>query len=249
MSILDKKRKNMQTRGIFAAVCAERLVGKSTLAGTAPGKVAMLTAQSFETGDQAALQLSEKLGNQLTEADFFEFSGAGELNEIIEALIEEGYETIYIDGMSGLTELLCRTQIFKDKSKKDKWEAWGWLAEDVEDVILNTKKYADQQGINIFYTVAIKPDLDKAGNVIGYSQEIKGNKTSKNIKSIFPTVITLVPNVTEEGETLDAPLMLTKTQGLHTARIDSILADRNPGVLEADLSQLIKLIRMGGVEQ
>ena len=166
---------------------------------------------------------------------------------MIEALIEAGYETIYIDGMSGLTELLSRTSTFKEKSKKDKWDAWSWLAEEVEDVILSTKRYADQQGINIFYTVAIKPDEDKAGNLIGYSQEIKGNKTSKNIKAIFPIVVTLVHNVNEEGDIQDAPLMLTKTQGLHTARIDYILAERNPGVLEADLSQLIKLIRMGGV--
>ena len=65
MSILAKYKLEQKQRGIFGAITGLRLAGKSTLAGTLPGKTAMLTARLFETGSGSAIALAKQLGNYI----------------------------------------------------------------------------------------------------------------------------------------------------------------------------------------
>lgn len=239
-SLLQSKRKSVKSRGIFAAITGQRLSGKSTLAGTLPGKTAMLTTRMFETGSATAETLAARLGSSL---DIFEFSSAKELLTMAkEASLT--YDNIYIDGASGLTEILYRSPEITKELKKNVWDGFAMLGDSVEDVLLGIKELAEKdEGINVFVTAALEPKFDAAGNIIELAIEAKGKSVIKNLRKIFPIVVCLRPSYDEEGRLKDEPEMVTKTDGPYGARIDSLLADQNPGLLNADLAELVALVK------
>lgn len=242
-SLLQSKRKVIANRGIFAAILGTRLSGKSTIAGTLPEKSAMLTAKTFETGSGSAEKMARDLGTSL---DVFEFSNAKDLVAMAKAAIAEGYENLFIDGASGLTEILYRTPDISRKMTSNQWDAYAMLADQVEDCLLALKELTDKDGgVNIFVTAAVEPKYDQAGNLIELIVESKGKSVIKNLRKIFPVVVTLRPVYDENGQKLDAPEMVTKTDGIYSGRIDSLLNQDNPGVLNADLQELINLVKNG----
>lgn len=242
-SLLQSKRKVIANRGIFAAILGTRLSGKSTIAGTLPGKSAMLTAKTFETGSGSAEKMAKDLGASL---DVFEFSSAKDLVAMAKEAAAEGYENIFIDGASGLTEVLYRTPEISKKMVTNQWDAYALLADHVEDALLAIKDLTDKDGgVNVFVTASVEPKYDQAGNVIEMVIESKGKSVIKNLRKIFPVVVTLRPMYDENGHKLDAPEMVTKTDGVYSGRIDSLLNQDNPGLLNADLRDLINLVKFG----
>jgi hypothetical protein len=243
MSLLKSKRKVIANRGAFVAVLAPRLGGKSTLAGTLPGRSAMFTTRTFETGSASAEKLAKDLGAHL---DVFEFSSGKELIAMAKEAVDEGYENLYVDGVSGLTELAFRSPEVTKKMTTNVWDAYALLGDTVEEVLLSLKEIAEKDGgPNIFVTAAIEPKHDAAGNVIEMVVESRGKSVLKGLRRLFPVVVSLVPAYDDDGNKLDVPQMLCKTDGVHPGRIDSLLAQDNPGRLDADLQQLITLIKTG----
>lgn len=232
MSILQQNRLNLQKRGLFCAITGKRLAGKSTLAGTLPGKTAMLTAALFETGSGSATALAKELGNEL---DVFTFNSIGELKEMITEA-SKSYNNIYIDSATGVTELVYRSPKIVAALKKNTWDAFREIADIVEDLMLHTKALTEQSELNIFYSISL---IEKDGVLV---PEAKGNAVVKNIRAIFPVVLALRPEFNEDGESLE-PSLITKTTGEYGARIDDLLAANNPGILPADLSKVIDLLK------
>jgi hypothetical protein len=241
VSLLEKNRKLIKNQGLFAAVTGQRLSGKSTLAGTLPGKTAMLTAKLFETGSASAVKLASEYGNKL---DVFEFSNARELIEMANEAVKAGYDNLYIDGASGLTEVLYRLPEIQKLLDKNQWDAYAKLADYIEDVMLAIKPLAEKDGgVNVFFTAALEPKYDQHGNVIELAVESKGKSVIKNMRKIFPVVVALRPKYDQEGRQMDQPELVTKTDGVYGARIDSLLSHHNPGKIDADLTKLIALIK------
>lgn len=240
MSLLQKNRKVLQSQGIFGVITGCRLSGKSTIAGTLPGKTAMLTAKLFETGSASAQVLAAQNGNAL---DVFEFSSAKDLIGMAQEAAAS-YDNIFIDGASGLTEVLYRLPEIQKLIEKNQWDGFAKLADYVEEVMLAIKSLAERQdGVNVFFTAALEPKYDSVGNIIELSVESKGKSIIKNMRKLFPVVVALRPKYDSEGHQLDQPEMVTKTDGPYGARIDSLLSNNNPGILPADLTQLIALIK------
>jgi hypothetical protein len=240
MSLLQSKRKSIKTRGVFAAILGQRLGGKSTIAGTLPGKSAMLTAKTFETGSATAEKLAANLGAEL---DVYEFTSAKDLAAMCKEAAET-YDNIFIDGATGLTEILYRQSDITKALQKNSWDGFALLGDQVEDALLAIKDLTERDGgVNIFVTASVEPKYDQAGNVIELVIESKGKSVIKNLRKIFPVVVSLRPAYDENGHVLDEPEMVTKTDGVHSGRIDSLLAQDNPGLLPADLSALINLIK------
>jgi hypothetical protein len=241
MSLLAQRRKSLQTRGIFGAILGQRTAGKSTIAGTLPGRTCMLTAKTFETGAASAQALAAERGNQL---DVFEFASAKELVAMAKEAVAEGYDNLFIDGASGLTEIMYRTPEIAKKLNSNQWEAYALLADHVEDALLAIKELAEvDNGVNIFVTASVEAKYDQAGNVIEYAIESKGRSVIKNLRKLFGVVVHLRPAFDGDGNRLDAPELVTKTDGPYMARIDSLLAHHNSGIMEADLTSLISLIK------
>ena len=241
MSLLQSRRKVIANRGAFVAILGQRLSGKSTIAGTLPGKSAMFTARIFETGSASAQTMADRNGATL---DVYEFSNGKELTALVKEAVAEGYENIFIDGVSGLTEILFRLPEISKAITKSAWDGYAMLGDQVEDVLLSLKEIAEKDGgPNIFVTAAIEPKYDQAGNVIEMMVESRGKSVLKGLRRLFPVVVSLIPAYDENGIKLDVPDLLCKTDGVYPGRIDSLLAQDNPGVLNADLSALISLIK------
>ena len=240
MSILLKKRLIARDQGVFGVVLGERLAGKSTLAGTLNGKTIMLTAGLFETGSGSAQAKAKELGNHL---DVSQFDSITELHEMIAEIADSDYDNVYIDGASGITELLYRSPEIKAALKKNTWDGFRDIADRVEDHMLATKSLASQANKNVFYTMSVAPEMDKMGNVLQLKPEQKGGATVKNMKAIFPVVISIKSRYDDEGNQMDAPELVTKTNGLHSGRLDDLLSEDNPGVVPADLSLIVNLLR------
>ena len=233
MSVLDKYKFELKKRGIFGAVTGERLSGKSTLAGTLPGKTAMLVTELFETGAGSAIQMAKKMGNML---DVYKFDNISSLLEIAEAA-SKSYDNIYIDSASGITEVMYRTPEMQALIKKNSWDGFRFLAEKVEDLMLRTKELTENSKLNILYTVALVKDKD--GDLV---PETKGNAVVKNIRAIFPVVLALRPSYNEDGKST-APTLVTSSSYPYMARLDDLLIENNPGVMDADLSKVLKLLK------
>jgi len=241
MSLLQSKRKIIANRGAFVAILGQRLAGKSTIAGTLPGKSAMFTTKLFETGSASAETMAARHGAHL---DVFDFSSGKELTALVKEAVFAGYENIFVDGVSGLTELLFRLPDVSKAIAKSGWDGYAMLGDQVEDVLLSLKEIAEKDGgPNIFVTAAIEPKYDSAGNVIEMVVESRGKSVLKGLRRLFPVVVSLIPAYDENGLRLDVPDLLCKTDGVYPGRIDSLLADENPGILPADLYKLINLIK------
>ena len=87
-------------------------------------------------------------------------------------------------------------------------------------------------------TCALIAKQDKAGNVIDVALDTRGNMAVTSITKLGECVVTVMQRETEEGS---ERVLVTRTMDYWPGRIDGILYEQNPGLLPADLSELLKL--------
>lgn len=242
MSILAKYAKTKGTKGIFAIVKGTRLSGKSTLAGTLPGNSILAQAALLETGSNSAESLAKKLNNKLA---VLEFKTVEELIDILkEFKTLEGYDNLYIDGITAVTELKYKEPRINRKVNGGGnlvWEGFREIAEATEALIESCKGITETSTKNVFLTLSLDPKHDSNGDLIELIPITKGQSTLGKLERYGNNTVAIRSRTTEKGELVRE--ILTKNHGPYTARIDSLLDDGNPGVLPADLSKLINLIK------
>jgi len=246
-SILErlKKREATGPKALFAVIAGPRLGGKTSLAGTLPGKTLLLQATVFESGCESAKALAAQNGNQL---EVLNFSSREELNEIAKELATDTeFDHVYVDGLSALTDLIFREPKIAMKMKSDNWAAFRELGEAVTDTILRLKEltYSEKakKPKNVLLTCALAVKLDKNGSVVDVSLEAKGNVAVTQITKLGEAVLT-VAQVSGEGGVLQRRL-ITKSTEIWPGRIDGLLDSTNPGSMEPDLNQVLKLVGGG----
>ena len=239
MGIIDKLTKQKKAQGIFGIVAGLRLGGKSTLAGTLPGKTLLIQAALRETGSSSAEALATKLGNELV---ILEFSTLPELAEVLKEVEKSDFDNVYIDGISAITEIKYNEPLVLAKALgANPWGAFDEVKKSMSTFIEASKALAERHNKNVFMTLALNPEFDSAGNLVEVKPELKGKATLSVVKGYAPTVLVVRSRKTEKGETVRE--LVTKNEGPYSARIDTLLDEENPGVLPADLSKVIKLIR------
>lgn len=246
MSILDKIAKQEPApvgKKLFAVVAGPRLGGKTTLAGTLPGKSLLLQAAVLESGSGSAKELAKRNGNNLV---VWNFSSVEELAQILTELkTSEDYDNIYVDGYSAVTEMKYKDPKIAATIKKNTWDGFRDLADAAGDVMTTLKQltypeYAKKPR-NVFLTCALKVKLDANGNIANIELDTKGNAPVSYITKLGEAVVTALPGLrTETG--VGPHRLLTKSDGTWPARIDGLLADQNPGTLPADLGEVLKLL-------
>lgn len=237
MSIKEKLANKNKQSAIFAIVGGLRLGGKSSIAGTLTGKTLMLQAAELETGSSSALALAEEKGNTLDVVSFESFT---DLLSILGDSDIEDYDNVYIDGLSAINEMRFSQEDVQRAKKKNVWDAYGILAEDMRKVLRTAKRITYKGSTNVFITLAYKPTIDANGNISLLKPDVKGNVTMSEIQRLAPTVLA-VRAVFDEDGTLVRQL-LTKSDDVYPARVDTLLDHNNPGVLDADLSLVVNLI-------
>jgi hypothetical protein len=242
MSILERINKQTVSQGIFCIVAGERMSGKSTIAGTLPGKTLMIQADLLETGSQSAAQLAKQRGNHL---DIITFSDLSDLLGIMKEIPATDYNNIYIDSISAITELKVREPSVLKKTKTDVWGAFREVSDSMEAFIELAKSISISSGKNVFMSVAMEAVLSKTtGEVVSLEAVLKGNATIKHIKKLCPIFITLREIMTADN--IQLRQMVTKSVDVYPGRIDGLLDEYNPGILVPDLGVLINLVK-GGV--
>jgi hypothetical protein len=240
VGILSELAAQEQEAGIFAVVAGARTAGKSTIPGTLPGKTLMLQAELLETGSKSALNLAKELGNDLTVVSF---GSVAQLTEVLQDPDIAGFDNVYIDGLSAVTDMLFNTPEIKKATKKNTWDGFRdlWIA--ATDLLLLAKGMSATH--NVFFSLAIKEKYDAQGNLIAVEPETKGNATIGSIQKLCPTVLYTVAESWEDddGEVHTQRRLITGYRGVYAGRIDSLLDKQNPGIMDADLSKVIQLIK------
>jgi hypothetical protein len=239
MSIIAKLTQKKKDKGVFGIVAGLRLGGKSTLAGTLPGQTLLIQAALRETGSSSAAALASSLGNELT---IVEFETLSELREVLLEAAESKFDNIYIDGITAITEVRYNEpEVLRKATSGSPWGAFDLIKKTMADFIELSKKIAENYNKNVFMTLALNPEFDSAGSLIEVKPELKGKATLSIIKGYAPTVLVIRSRKDEKGQTIRE--LITKNDGPYSARIDTLLDQQNPGVLPADLSQVITLIK------
>lgn len=229
---------------IFGVVAGQRLHGKTTLAGTLPGRTLLLQARVLESGSESAKALAKRNGFQL---DVANFSSVEELLSVMTELkTDTTYDNIYVDGLSALTELKMLEGRMVILAKNDAWEAYRELAAAVRKTLLAAKElsYPDKakKAKHTWVTCALAVKLDKGGTIIDVELEAKGRVAVTEITKLAEVVVTIRPPETDEQGKTRGHRLLTQSDGVWPARIDGILAGDTAGFIEpADLGKLIAL--------
>jgi len=240
MGIIADQKKKDEKQGIFAVVAGARTSGKSTIPGTLPGKTLMLQAKLLETGSKSAVALAKELGNDLT---VLSFGNIAELDEYLQDADLKKFDNLYIDGLSAVTDQLYTDPAVAKVLKKNVWDGFREIWEQATRILLTVKSLSDD--LNVFFSLAIKEKWDRDGNLIAIEPEIKGNATMGEVKKLCPTILYTIgtPFDDEEGKTHVKRQLVTGYMGVYAARIDSLLDHQNPGIMDADLGQVIALIK------
>lgn len=246
MSILErlKKQQGGEDKKLFGVVVGQRLGGKTTLAGTLPGRTLLLQAAILESGSGSAKKLATNNGNELHVVNF---KTLDELAALIKELrTDTDFDNIYLDGISAITDLKYNepANVSMRKSKTGIWDAFRAIADVSRDVLRGVKELTYPEIAakpkNVFVTCALR--VDSKDGVVDVVLEARGNVAVSEITKLGEAVLTVLPPVkTEQGET--GHRLITKSDGTWPGRIDSILAEDNPGVIEpADLSKVLELV-------
>lgn len=223
----------------FAIVAGPRLGGKTTLAGTLPGRTIMLQAAVKESGSRSARRLAKLRGNDLTVETFADLPNLFVKLAAIAGSPE--YDHVYIDGYSAINEMKWReedVQKYARRGDKAVWDAYrvhgDYLDNLVERIKMLTESDAEHPK-NVFLTCALR--VKEEGQDV--ELEAKGRMAVTAITKLGEAVVTVL-NVPREGGALER-VMLTKDHGKWPGRVDGILDDENPGVIAPDLGVLLQL--------
>jgi len=244
MSILDRVNKQEQApqgKKLFGVVAGVRLGGKTTLSATLPGKTLLLQAAVLESGSGSAEKLARDLGNELRVLNFTDLK---ELSEILVDLATDTYfDNIYVDGLSAIADLKAREPKVAALIEKQNWDGFRLLGNATVDLILGFKSLTypgkAAKPKNVFLTCALTVKLDKTGAIADVSLEVPGNMTVTAITKLGECVLTTILIPTESGVQRK---LITKTREWWPGRIDGVLDDKNPGLMDPDLSKVLDLI-------
>jgi len=242
MSVLKRLMNidKMTGKKLFGVVAGRRLSGKSTLAGTLPGKTLVLQVGILESGSKSAEALAKQNGNDITVVTFQTIE---ELETIlVELKADTAFDNIFIDSLSAVTEMKYNQADVQKTLKRDNWAAFREIGKSASDILLGAKSltYPDQtkKPKNVFITIAIEIKTDANGNPIDVSLVAKGNKALSEVTKLGEAVVSVIQIETETGMQRK---LLTRTANNFPGRVDNVLDQQNPGMIDANLTELLTL--------
>lgn len=233
-------KKLKQVAGVYAVVAGTRISGKTTALGTLPGRTKLLQAELFETGSNSAVKLAKRNGGTL---EIESFSSVQDLMEKFQTAAKSGdYDNIAVDSLSAVTTMKYNEPELQALVKRDNWGAFRQLGQTMQDFMLAAKKSTITDGVNVFMTLGLKAKYDAVGNIVDLEPELKGNATLSAIQSLCPTVVYTRVMIGEDGKPIRE--LITAPDGVFNGRIDNLLDDENPGVIDINNGGLAKVIEL-----
>lgn len=218
MAVQLKNTKNAAHNGVKILGYGRAGVGKTTLIRTLP-KPLVISAE----GGMLSLSASD--------IPYIEVSSVEELQEAYTFAAESDYESIAVDSISEIAEVILNTE---KKTAKDPRQAYGAMQEQIADII---RAFRDLPGKNVYLSAKQERIQDDMGRLL-YSPSMPGQKTGQSLPYFFDEVFSVRADKNEDGEMVY--YLQTSTDGIYEGK------DRS-GKLEfyeeADLGKIIKKIR------
>ena len=218
MAIQLKSTKQAAHNGVKILGYGRAGVGKTTLIRTLP-KPLIISAE----GGMLSLSGSD--------IPYIEVSSVEELQEAYVFASESEYESIAVDSISEIAEVILNTE---KKIAKDPRQAYGAMQEQIADII---RAFRDLPGKNVYLSAKQERIQDDMGRLL-YSPSMPGQKTGQSLPYFFDEVFSVRADKNEDGEMVY--YLQTSTDGIYEGK------DRS-GKLEfyeeADLGKIIKKIR------
>lgn len=246
MSILAKvsKQEHVAAATSYALIVGRSSSGKTTVAGSVPGKTLLLQIRDREFGCESAIALARSLGNEVIP---YSISTIQELLDIaIELRTDKDYDNVYVDGWSAITFMLAESPdiapMIEGRKGGNSFVGYARIQTDVAKI---QKAYAELtypdiiKPKSVFFTLAIDVKTDANGVATDIVPVMKGKASYQEFTRPSPTIVTLAVQHSEEGE---RRIMLTKNHGPYLARINGILDKDNVGIMEPDLSLIMNTL-------
>ena len=218
MAVQLKSTKNAAHNGVKILGYGRAGVGKTTLIRTLP-KPLIISAE----GGMLSLSGSD--------IPYMEVSSVEELQEAYTFALESEYESIAVDSISEIAEVILNTE---KKNAKDPRQAYGAMQEQIADII---RAFRDIPGKNVYLSAKQERTQDDTGRLI-YSPSMPGQKTGQSLPYFFDEVFSVRADKDPDGNMVY--YIQTTTDGVYEAK------DRS-GKLEfyepADLGEIIKKIK------
>lgn len=251
MSILAQiKNQEEQPSGdkIFGLVTGKSGSGKTTLAGSLPGHTLLIQIKGKEFGSETAKALANKLGNKVTS---FSVANPEQLLALAaELAADTTYDNVYVDGISAMTNVIAEEPAIRDLIEgRNKGNPWSGYERINNRSIQIREAFAPLTYVSgadhpkhVFFTLAVRVDTDGEGNP-EVVPEMKGKATYSTFTRPSPTLVHVAEQVTQEdGEEVRRRVLVTKDTGAIVARVNGLLTEENPGIINANLGDLIALI-------
>ena len=171
MAIILKNTKEYATNGVKILVYGQAGVGKTCLIPTLPNPIVI----SVEGG----LLSIKKAG-----LPYIEVRSIEELQEAYEYVIKSEYQSIALDSISEIAEVVLN---WEKKNNKDPRAAYGNMQEKITDII---RLFRDIQGKNVYFSAKLEKMQDETGKIL-YSPSMPGNKTGQGLPYFFDEVFCL----------------------------------------------------------
>lgn len=223
------------SKKLFGVVAGPRLGGKTTLAGTLPGKTILLQAAVLESGSRSAQALAARNKNELVVSSFTDLQ---HLRSEVEKAAKSDCNHIYIDGFSAINDMRWSSNEIQAAYKKNQWEAYGKHGLDMKSLLEWIKMFTyEPSGKHVWLTSALKVKTE--GGSTDVELECKGRMAVTEITKLGEAVVTVMTVPSESGP---KRVLLTKSYDNWPGRIDGVLDDENPTWIEPDLSKVLKLL-------
>ena len=127
-------------------------------------------------------------------------------------------------------------------AKTNVWDAYKIIGDSMRDFIFLCKEISTT-GKNVITTLALTAELNANGALVALKPVTKGKVVLQEITGKAPVFVTL--RLVEDDNGTTRREMVTRSDVNYIGRIDSILDEDNPGVMEADLGKLLNLLKEG----
>lgn len=217
MAIQLKSTKDVHIDGVKILVYGQAGAGKTSLISTLPNPIII----SAESG---LLSLSE------LDIPYIEIQTMDDLKEAYEYAVASDYNSIAIDSISEIAEVVLNAE---KKKNKDGRAAYGEMDTQMTEII---RAFRDIKGKHIYFSAKAEKAQDETGRML-YYPSLPGNKTAQKLPYFFDEVLALRVEKDADGATQRA--LMCDSDGLWMAK------DRSGklGTWEApDLGEIIKKI-------
>jgi len=248
MSILDKIKKagGGAPARPYVLILGASGSGKTTIAGTIPGKTLLLSVKDKEFGSETAIAKADESGNHVTA---FAVNSLAEIIEIgTELRTDDEFDNVFVDGFSALTYLAAEdpdiAALIESKRGGNPFAGYdrirGELAR-VQKVFASLTYDGVKKPKRVFFTLATETKRDINGFPVELMVSMKGKASLAEFTRPAPTIVALASKVTEE---VTERIMITKKVGIYeSCRVNGLLDGNNPGVIEPDLGVLLNMMK------